>query len=118
MLKNADVLPWKRNYVGGTGYIDRIPEEVVAHDQVYKGVDHIKRPFIAFRDDDGILCTLFQRYQQTSDATPSMWVGIPQESKLFRGCARISDDFKKFEALLHKHATSVVASGKATTSKE
>ena len=57
-------LPFEENFLGNTGYIDRIKTRNLTSPLVF-GFDCYKRPFLSFKiniDDKEIVHTLFQRY--------------------------------------------------------
>ena len=88
-LHNVPVLRWYNKYKDPFGgYIDK--RSTIAKDmngRIVKGVDASRRPFVAFYDDESILCVLFQRYQPGSDdrcaGKNPLWVGVPDKSKVF-----------------------------------
>ena len=85
---NLEVLNWKNNYVGYTGYIDSI-STLDVNQKICIGVDNYRRPFICFKgkivENNGKFelvhsrraSTLFQRYYND----PYTYVFAKQERK-------------------------------------
>ena len=48
LIELLPVLPWKRNYVGCTDYIDGIRAKDLTY-PIMIGVDHFRRPFITIK---------------------------------------------------------------------
>ena len=126
-LNEAIVLGWQDKFADPKGgYIDRIRASYMGDNLVVKGVDErVKRPFVAFFDDDEHLCVLFQRYQpgttpQLAGPNP-LWVGVsPSESKVFKeGWHAFAESrMDKFAERLSMYATRATKTPKKEAEKK
>ena len=101
LLCNLPILPWKRNFIGCTDYIDRIGLSDLTY-PIMIGVDHFHRPFIAIKYTYQELnnsenkigrITVFQRYSNDYKC----WVSCNKIGPIMRldGNSSFSDFEKK-----------------------
>ena len=101
-LKKIQNLPWDESYLDPTTGNIKITKKDIGEHGIVKGKDTLKRPFIAFQDDEDKTCVIFQRYKKETYVDFPVWVQVEYPENFIW---KISDDnFEKFTDYVYAKA--------------